>query len=214
MKHECTQERFLDTVKSHKIQIIVDDGIYRHLIFSKGSFNHKFELITWPGHLCIAGDMGTYIFKRIEDMFCFFRSDKNDGGVPVNPGYWGEKLQAISTFEGYKKFSEEDFKAAVMEHLIEWIRENRNDTTKEERRDLLEAVRWEVLGADGDSGGYRKQIAANDFSYHVNDKVGEFRFHDFWEVNVEKYTYQYIWCLRAIVWGIQQYDKAKEKVSA
>ena len=26
----------------------------------------------------------------------------------------------------------------------------------------------------------------------------------------KKFSYQYLWCLYAIVWGIRQYDKAKE----
>lgn len=50
-------------------------------------------------YLCYTGDMGTYVFQRLTDMFEFFRTDReykkrNGGKLAVNLSYWGEKLQA------------------------------------------------------------------------------------------------------------------------
>ena len=39
--------------------------------------------------------------------------------------------------------------------------------------------------------------------------AGNLEFYDFWETDLEEYTFRYLWCLYAIVWGITQYDKQK-----
>ena len=214
----CSEERFLKDVAEHEMIIVRDDGLYRHIRFKKpGTGCMRFDLITWPGYLCYTGDMGTYVFSRLADMFEFFRADREhmrlrDGRtLAINPGYWGEKLQAVErSGDGgsYREFSEEKFKRAVLEHLVGWIRYRRDHTTKEERRELWDAVMFDVIGADGDSGGYRQQVAAHDFHHRVNNRV-EFYFQDFWEINVMDYTHRFIWCCYALAWGITKYDEAK-----
>jgi hypothetical protein len=126
-----------------------------------------------------------------------------------NPGYWGEKLEATDKHDGFKKFSEEKFDAAIKSYFVQWMRDNRYRTTKEQRRELWETIESEVLCADGDSGGYRKQCAANDFGHPVQPGL-YFRFGDFWETNVEEYSHRFMWCCHALAWGIQQYDDAKQ----
>ena len=68
-------EGFLKDVKNHGMEVRRDDGLYRHLIFRapKDSWHQWFEVVTWPGSLAINGDMGSWCFSRIEDMFEFFR---------------------------------------------------------------------------------------------------------------------------------------------
>lgn len=76
MNYECTEERFLKDVAKHEMTVIRDDGINRHLRFKNpNDSSYWFDLITWPGTLCIDGDCGTYVFKRTPDMFQFFRTD-------------------------------------------------------------------------------------------------------------------------------------------
>lgn len=66
--------RFLINTANHTMKIHRDDGIYRHLEFSRnGSNSYRFDLVTWPGYLCVTGDMGTWTFSRIADMFDFSR---------------------------------------------------------------------------------------------------------------------------------------------
>jgi hypothetical protein len=204
-------------IASHQMQALRDDGVHRHLRFKRpGTMCMHFDIITWPGYLCYTGDMGTYVFHRLEDMFQFFRADRKRKGVAsdINPQYWGEKLQATDRGDGFRRFSAEKFSAAVVSHLVGWLRENRGTTTKEERRDLWKAVQSEVLGAYDDSGGYRKQCAANDFSHWVNKAVGNFAFSDFWGTDVEEYTHRFLWCCHALVWAIGVYDAAKEPQEA
>ena len=211
----ATEERFLHDVRDHQMTVMRDDGMHRHIRFAKpGTSCMQFDLITWPGYLAYTGDMGCYVFSRLADMFEFFRTDREYAQrrgkrLAINPGYWGEKLQAADKYDGFRKFSEEKFDAAIRERFVDWVRDHRDDTSKEERRELLDAIKSKVLGADGDSGGYRKQCAANDFYHEVNRTVGNFHFQDFWETNVEEYSFRFMWCCYALAWGIKTYDEAK-----
>ena len=214
-----TEKQFLEDVANHKMAVIKDDGVHRHIRFSRvDTMCMHFDLITWPGYLCYTGDMGTYVFTRLRDMFEFFRADREYALrrkklLGINPQYWGEKLEAVDKHDGFKKFSEEKFDAAIRRYFVEWIRDHRDETSKEERRELWEAIESEVLCADEDSGGYRKQCAAHDFGHQVNQRV-YFRFQDFWETNVEEYSGRFMWCCYALAWGIQQYDDYKTRSKA
>lgn len=89
---ELTAEQFLKDVANHQMESRMENGIYRHLVFRQSgehSWNMWFGIVTWPGWLTIYGDMGTWTFSRVEDMFCFFRDEK----LRINASYWAEKLQ-------------------------------------------------------------------------------------------------------------------------
>lgn len=211
--------RFLADVKDHRLTVIHEDGVHRHLRFQKpGTMCMHFDLITWPGYLCYTGDMGTYVFTRIHDMLEFFRGGKPDNlFYSIDRRYWAEKVEAQDKGAGLKEFSEAKFTRAVMEYLVEWIRARREETTKEERRELWDAVIDEVVRADGDSDGMRKQIAANDFHHRVDLTDGthvNFYFQDFWERNVEEWTHRFTWCCYALRWAVHQYDTHKEAQAA
>ncbi len=61
----CTLERFLGDVKGHVFEIKNDDGLYRNITVKKpDSSIYGYKITTWPGYLCISGDMGTYVFSR------------------------------------------------------------------------------------------------------------------------------------------------------
>jgi hypothetical protein len=151
MSGKCTAESFLDTVQKHKMQVLADFGNVRSLHFQKPeNRNCYFQITTWPEHLCISGDMGTYVFSRLTDMFEFFRRDE----LSVNIGYWHEKLVADSKFESAQKYSKQFFCDA----------------------------------------------ADKEFEARPEGSCG-----------VKEYTYHFEWCLFAIVWGIQQYDKLKSE---
>lgn len=209
--YQLTEESFLKDVDQHVMEVIHEEGVFRHLRFKKpGTVCMHFDLITWPGRLCYTGDMGTFVFSRTHDMLEFFRPDAYAKAAPfkrIDRRYWAEKVDA-SGRDGTTEFSEERFNRAVLEHLVSWIRNHRDDTTKDERRDLWDAVMSEVIGAEGDSGGYRKQCAAHDFFHQVNHGL-KFFFRDFWEVNVEEFTHRFTWCCYAIRWAVMKYDESK-----
>jgi len=200
---KCTKTRFLEDVKEHSFTILKDDGLYRHLRFQKkDSCFHYFDLITWPNHLCITGDMQTFVFSRIEDMFNFFRS--KDNKLKINEGYWAEKLLAVNR-QGYEEYSEEEFNKNIKECFENWEFKD-----KKQKKIVWEEIKENILSdAEFETVAYR---LAEDFKSSFGHE-----FTDFWEYDSKEYNYQYVWCLYAIVWGISKYDKilnsriAKEK---
>lgn len=211
MSHRITQDKFLADVQHHQMHVLRDDGLYRHLRFKRPeTICESFDLITYPGGLLYRGDMGAFCFERTADMFEFFRTDRGS----INTGYWSEKLVGVDRGRNtVKEFCEEKFDRTIKEIVLRWVRDNEYHTTREQRRDLWDAVMDEVIGAEADSGGDRKQIAANDFSHQVYPGQ-KFYFTDIWEYDFTEYTYRFLWCCYALVWGIKQYDAAKLAGSA
>jgi hypothetical protein len=183
-------EQLLVDVTNHKLTVRLDSGVYRHLVFRQpsNSWNMWFEIITWPGSLTIHGDMGTWSFSRVNDMFTFFRS----GQLRINASYWCEKISSESRFGGpSEKFNADTFKVNVLSSLDGY------GLSDQQKADIVEALEEEVFGEEDESAARR---ALSDFKHE------DFTFSDSWEIGGKGYAYHYLWCLHAIVWGIQQYD--------
>jgi len=202
MEYQCTKERFLNDVKDHELTIFKDEGIYRHIRLSRpGSSVYRFDLLTWPGYLCVTGDMGCWTFSRTEDMFEFFIMDETDFNKSniINPHYWEEKIQSISRFGGpVKEFNEELFRENVKNIVERYYEDN-----EEKKIECLEEVEDSIF-----------RYIDDNHPAIVYDKLYYFEFEDFnfssEFPSSEVYTLYYIWILYAIVWGILEYNKAKE----
>lgn len=216
-QYTCTEDQFLQDAGSHVMTVIRDDGMHRHLRFRKAlpaGNGYWFDLITWPGSLCIDGDMGTYVFRRLDDMFEFFRTDREYNErrgqkLGINLSYWAEKLRA-PTSDGAKEFDENRFNSVIRECLVNWMRDERDQTTEEERRELWDAVHDQVIHADGDE---RKMTAAYDFVHTVRPGL-QFVFQDLWGYNFQRYTFHFEWICYAIAWGVKTYDEFKTQGAA
>jgi hypothetical protein len=206
VSRQPTQESFLKDVQNHVMSIVHESGIHRHVLFSRpGSSCYHFRLLTWPGELCITGDMGTFVFNRLQDMFEFFRVQPKHGAVErlhINLGYWSEKLVSTSKNGGHLEYDADMFRRAVVSDY-----RNYRQGGGEPIEGLREAIRDEVL-ACADDGEYAAATAAYNFQH------GRFSFRDFFEHNPKEYTYHFIWCCYAIAWGIQQYDASKMEQAA
>ncbi len=96
----------------HQMTIVRDDGVYRHVRFkAPGTSTYHFDLVTWPGHLAISGDLDGFMFRREHDMFGWFLMGKG-----VNPGYWAQKLVGPGPAVA-KEYSEERFRQVVIDHI-------------------------------------------------------------------------------------------------
>ena len=230
LDRERVKKRFEGDTENHTMEILQDAGLYRHLKFTdNGSQCYRFDIHTWPGTLCIDGDMGTYVFSRLPDMFEFFRMKDGDWNKKhvINPGYWGEKLQAVDNSRGrnnsYEEFSEELFKENVKGEYDTFCEgyadDDEEDVTEayaeetQSRKQQLEAL-WEeiddvVLPASYD-GEIRAYDAAMEFRWESDDGELKFDMCDFWDHSCTDYTFHYIWILYAMVWGIGEYDKASD----
>lgn len=203
-------ETFLRDVKEHQISILRDDELYRHIRFRRPNTSvYYFDLITWPGHLCYTGDMGTFVFSRIADMFEFFRTDRTElGELRINPGYWSEKLQAVDGNRhsaGAMEFSEEKFTKIINEYVDDWL--EGHDVSDEDAEELRAAIKEDILDRiepKDESYSYR---LGHEFTHDVNGE--EFYFQDLWDHNFRQFTRTFLWCCYALSWGIQKYDEVK-----
>lgn len=201
------EKRFLNDVTKHKMCILRDDGVDRHIRFKRDNTNcYSFDLITVSGRLIITGDCGTYVFSRIEDMFEFFTigqydlNHKPEKQLNINPSYWGEKLDAICRQGGYKEFSSENFKESIQNEFDGW--KQYSGLTEEVIKEIWEQIKDEILDAVSEEDAYRRMA---DFTHK------DFEF-DGCEYHMQDYTFSYTWCLYAIVWGIKQYRKQETEL--
>jgi hypothetical protein len=181
------REQFLEHVKDHSMNIELDHGVHRCIKFSKDNSSvFYFRVTTWPGHLCISGDMGTYVFARLPDMFEFFRGDE----LKINPGYWTEKLQSISCF-GSKEGAVKEFDA---EGTLECVK-NRLDDDEDQVEKYSEQLKDLSNATDVEE------------ALQIMEDIDCLS--DAWECLYNKLTFHIQWCLYAIRWAIMQYDKPK-----
>lgn len=192
-----SRERFVQETAEHELTVLHDDGLYRHLRFQKpGTSMYHFDLITWPGHLTITGDCGSFQFSRTADMFEFF--SLTHGGI--NPGYWSQKLRAPEPAAA-RTYSYEKFCARVMEWFEEVSSEMTPERAAELRGDIEERLIAEHLAEVHSEFG--AQYALAEFE-HDGLRIG-----DTWEWDLFDYEWSFLWCCWAIASGIEQYRSAK-----
>jgi hypothetical protein len=198
-----TAEQFLKDVANHKMTIALDSGDHRHVRFrQERNSNLWFDLVTWPGFLTICGDMGTWTFARVEDMFTFFRSR---GELKINASYWAEKLQngVHGGSDQSQVFDFDTFKAELLDQIEGYGLE-----------DAKAAELREVVGDEITETGDRGEAYAMAREFRHESEDGEtFEFDPCELPDGKVYRYHFIWCLYAIVWGIQQYDARKERAA-
>lgn len=199
---ERVKRDFDKQVQNHQMQVLLDDGVHRHLYFHDGSSIYHFMLVTWPGYLCICGDMGCFVFSRIVDMFDFFTPESGR----INPYYWSEKLQ--DGRERAERYSADVLRQQVDEWLEYQLEELRDGPDAWKAEYLKQAVEEQIFG---DSSVYDSEHAAHEalerFSYEG------IYIHDTWEWAMRDWDTRFLWCCYAIVWGIQMY-RAQKAVAA
>lgn len=210
-------ERFKKDAADHVMIIAHDDGLYRHLQFRNPDTSaYWFDVITAPGMLMFQGDGDAYVWRRVQDMFAFFRGPIGR----INPWYWEEKLvanQAQAT-----RYDEALLRARIDEDVTEAVASN------PALSGLAAAVQAEIFcesGLGDESNDLRKVM---EFRYWINDVDGvgryeystgeplwvpaappDFEFVDAWDWTVRDHHWWYLWACHAIVWGIAQYDVEK-----
>ncbi len=177
----------------HVLTVKHNDGLYRHLRCQKpGTWIYGFDVTTWPGHLAITGDIGSYLFARVPDMLTFFESSK--GGI--NPDYWGQKLQGPSP-GAHTQYSADRFESRVLEWYDDvaaglHVEEHRHEL----RRQLDEQVLRRIHDVE-----YEARTLLADFEWNG------FRLDEYHEWNLREYRPDFIGCCWAIVWAIEQYRR-------
>ncbi|BCE02955.1 hypothetical protein [Marinicellulosiphila megalodicopiae] len=202
-----TVEEFKKHVENHSMQVLSDNGVNRTLEFrNNGSSNRYFTITTWSNHLCISGDMGTFVFARLEDMFNFFRSD--DDELNIQGGYWSEKLEA-----GKHMAFDQDRLVTALYKRIYYYFEIDDDQFNEiyededhEHHQVIVDLKDNVIDCIEE---YNYASLINDFESPSDHNPLEDFFIDC-GYECESPTYHYVWCKYAIVWAIKQYDASKK----
>lgn len=213
-RREPTKEQFLKDVSAHRMGLPLNEGIYRHLRFKQpDSSNMWFDIVTWPGFLTISGDMGTWTFSRLPDMFQFFRDSK----LRINESYWAEKLQhgSCGGREGATVWDQDAFQDHLLGQLSHY------DFTPKKLAELTAAVKEEIFQRHDGDGAHMMRNAAYEFTYEFEEDrdgrgylekirsprtVEKFQFEGMDLPSGMVYSYHFTWCLYAIVWGIAKYD--------
>lgn len=146
LSDEKMEERFKADIIRHELTILHDDGLYRTLLCKDPQSGvYHYYITTWPGFLAISGDMGSYVFRRIEDMFQFFRGDG------INVSYWAEKVEAEDRRCKVQEFSSEIFYEQLNAFLID-RGDNPDDFTElygyDSEFEAVSAVQAEDWGMD------------------------------------------------------------------
>ncbi len=218
------RERFERETAEHVMTVLHDDGLYRHLRFQQEFWQvpwankqrtsmYWFEIVTAPGMLTFNGDGDSFTFRRLDDMFEFFRGPVGS----INPGYWAEKI--TSGRDGIERYDRDILAARVEDALTEVEQDGALPDG------LRDAVQNEVLDAWDVDSHHGAMRALTDFSYYVDDsdsrgrhefvdgkyvwipaKRPDFEFYDPTDWNLRDYDWWFLWALHGIVWGIAQYD--------
>jgi hypothetical protein len=207
-------------VKDHVMEIMHDDGIYRHVVFKRPNTGcMSYSLTTTPGRLIYAGDMGCFVFERTRDMFSFFRADKHER--EPNFGYWHEKLVAIDR-HGSQDHNVDAFRA----NLEEYETDDLTDAQKEEVKEFIETVVC-TFEEEGPPVAYKEVYdfsLTEDLPHPLTEVDRILRqttrksrrpfFQDFFERSDEIYTLHYEWACHAIQYGIRVYDEFQAMLAA
>lgn len=195
--NDVTLLSFMRDVEKHNLTIYKNEGIHRHIRMAQpGTNNQSYEIITWPGSLCYTGDMGTFVFSRLDDMFNFFRRDHENPRRPfVNLSYWHEKLEAVDRSDGSKSFDIDTFHKTIKEYACDFAGVDVVDALTPEQQEDLEPL----LRTDDE---YEAVAAVREFDSTWLDLT------DFWENRCQEYTPRYVWACYAIVHAIDKFDAA------
>ncbi len=197
-------EQLLSEVSEHRMEVLHEDGLYRHLRFARpGTRIWSFDLVTWPGYLSITGDIGDgYSFCRVPDMLTFFDHGQADGWI--NASYWAEKVTrgGARSVQGY---SEDAFRRHV-ERLTSGVAE---DMPEAAAARLRKRVDDEILTCAWNE--YEALAALNGFTFGPDgDRLDE----EMDEAGWRDFDHHFLIALHAILWGAKRYHATRAEVAA
>lgn len=198
-ERDVIHARFVRETAEHKMTVLHDDGLYRHLRFMREYWQvpwknvqrsgmYWFEIVTAPGVLIFNGDGESFTFRRVEDMFEFFRGPVGR----INPDYWAEKI--TDGRDRAMRYDPALFAAHVKTQFVEAARNGGVPAG------TGLAIREAVLDPDVVNDEHMAIAAAFNFDHRG------FGFPEPWEWRVRAYDWWFLWALHGIVWGIAQYD--------
>jgi hypothetical protein len=172
---EIAKARFrADTAEHVLTEVRPSDGVYRHLRFGKpDSGVYGVQIITWPHHLCVVGDMGEWLWRQDRDVLAKFSGD--------SPDYWAGKLRASGKDDPAYRYDPEIAKDVLTREVTAWDAARPLVPYASVLPDLLES-------ADEGEAVLRHEIA--------NESSGPFT--DAWEWDFHGLNPRYLWVCHAV----------------
>lgn len=200
---ENARKQFESETTEHRMTVLHDDGVYRHLRFAKpGTGMWSWSIVTWPGHLAVSGDIGDgWMFQRENDMLGFFGRNGHTAGI--NPSYWSEKLPTHMR-DAAKHFTAERFEAAVRAEVAEL-----EGVTDEQKALLLTSLEDEVFQGYDDLSW---SLQAIEGTWHAGGAV--VKFEDMEHADYSEWDHHFLLCLFAIVFGVRAYREYEAAIEA
>ena len=185
-------------IGSHKMTVLLDSGVNRHLRFSDDGgkkTNHWFDLITFDEGLLINSGFGSYSFSKryVADMFEFFRWRESDSDYVL------EKVASKS--HDIMAFCEDFAKQYIIDGFECWL--DVGDFCDDEKKKMYDEF-LDALNEDKFESAQDAIREYQDFTFRGN--LIRIDFDDFYPY---KPSARYIDCVEAIKWGIGEYDKSK-----
>lgn len=178
-------ERAARELKDHKITVLLNQGLHRHYRCRKPtSSTYWFDIITWPGCLCIRGDMGCFVFARLDDMLEFF-SD----GTLRDIRYCAEKLQSS------RDAAEEWCPEILQEYLEDEIRDAERGEDRNRVRAQVEEVRDALVEYETE---WQAAVAIVESGLCEGCDLPSLKT---WKID-------FLWCLNAIGWFLEHRESA------
>jgi len=192
--------QFMAEMAKHTLTIKQDDGHYKHLVMAEaGEFENAFEVIAFPHHIMITGDMGTYCFSRTLDMMKWFikDGDKAIASPQIELHRWYSKLVSTDSYLGAKKKSLTLAKQEVEQNRDFYINEYPDQAS------IINSA-FDDLIDYAEMGVEMLLIEMYGFSFTIDGNEHQ-PFTDFEADTVEAYVSQFAWCCYAINFAIGEY---------
>lgn len=193
---------FTEHTAEHVMTVLHDDSLYRHLRFRKpGTGIFGFDVVTWPGHIAISGDMGDTTMARIDDMIGFVAKPGSDR---ISFGYWAEKIVAN---EGPKReWSQRLLEAQLRDSWREQCEErgvdHDSDLATRWWDDLTDAILNAYCGyGNGDERAQREAL---------DRFAGDIELYETWEWDCSDYPFHLYWRMLALRYAANTYLASKE----
>lgn len=198
-----------DAFADHEMTVLYEDGVYRHLRFQRpGTWMYGFDIVTWPGHLYVGGDIECFTFARLHDMTRFFSaaSEPHD----INPHYWAEKITSRSERDGTRVYSEDSFRNRVA-YEFDQLAENGYEPDEEKAIRAAWADHIFCRELHYETAAHE---ALRDFGPVEVGPYRGFRFGDSWEWDLRDWDHHFLLTCFALVRGLGMYRDHREAEAA
>lgn len=174
------KRRIVNDLAAHTITSIHSDGLHRHWRCQKpGTINLYFDVVTWPGFMCVTGDMGEWLFRRTDDMVEFMRSSC------MSYGYAAEKCVAHRG----------ELTEFCWDDMNEWLSGLEKEATEAGDSDTLDKIE-EV----------RQAYQCYELEHDVYKAIYESGLSDD-PPRCQNFTYRFLWILHAIKWFCEKAEQ-------